>query len=110
MHESPGQRYNEVRNRTVRDADHLAHNPKVVGSNPTPRHHREGPESLRFRAFVVVDGQSASPALSTGSGYGSRLTWCFAAVGPVDVYRVALAMRAANWSAAAELIPGITCW
>ena len=36
MRESPAQRYCEVRNRVLRDADHLAHNPKVEGSNPSP--------------------------------------------------------------------------
>jgi hypothetical protein len=28
----------------------------------------------------------------------------------VDVYRMAVAMRVANWSAPAALMPGITCW
>ena len=36
MRETPAQRYYVVRNLTIRDADHPAHNPKVAGSNPAP--------------------------------------------------------------------------
>ena len=36
MRETPAQRYREVRNGTSWDGDRATHNPKVVGSNPTP--------------------------------------------------------------------------
>jgi hypothetical protein len=59
-------------------------------------------------AFDVVGG--ASPATSTGFSRSDSPTWDFAADGPVDVYRLAVAMSVANRSAAAPLMPGSRCW
>ena len=58
-------------------------------------------------AFDVVRG--ASPTTSTGSSKRELLTWCFAAEWPVDVYRLAVATRVANCSAAVALMPGSRC-
>lgn len=58
-------------------------------------------------AFYVV--RHTSPASSTGSLGPESLAWGFAAVEPVDVYRLAVAIMVANRSAAAALMPGRRC-
>jgi hypothetical protein len=68
-----------------------------------------------LNAQVTRPGRStlsggASPATSTGSARCESLTWDFAADGPVDVYRLAVATSVANRSAAAPLMPGSRCW
>ena len=58
-------------------------------------------------AFDVVG--HASPASSTGFSWSESLTWGYVTAQPVDVYRVAVATRLANCSAAVALMPGSRC-
>ena len=84
--------------------------PKVVGSNPTPAANTKALVKPYFLTRASPRLGVASPALSTGVRTSVSLTWAFAAIAPVDVYRLSVPMSAANCSAAAALVPGRRCW
>ena len=66
MREIPAQRYCEVRNSPEWQRDHLAHNPKVGGSNPPPATKRHADQARSTGPGLLHSGVRAPARAGIG--------------------------------------------